>query len=97
LVQGDPAPWHLSVLPERGIPSRMEWPITFAAIALFGGLTVFAGWMSGRPHKDSLKVQWISWPLVTVMAATAAIFAIIHVVGMLGYETGGNALRGYGP
>lgn len=97
MVQVDPAPWHLSVLAERGIPSRMEWPITFAAIALFGGLTVFAGWMSGRPRKDSLKVQWISWPLVTVMAATAAIFAIIHVVGMLGYETGGNALRGYGP
>ena len=53
--------------------------------------------MSGRPRRDSLKVQWISWPLVTVLAATAAIFAIIHVAGMLGYQTGGNTLRGYGP
>lgn len=97
MVQVAPAHWHLSVPPERGNPPRMEWSITFAAIALFGGLTVFAGWMSGRPRKDSLKVQWISWPLVTVMAATAAIFAIIHVVSMLGYETGGNTLRGYAP
>jgi hypothetical protein len=87
----------LSDIPERGIPLRMEWPITIAAVALFGGLTVFAGWMSGQPRKDSLKVQWISWPLVTVLAATAAIFAIIHVAGMLGYQTGGNTLRGYGP
>jgi hypothetical protein len=31
------------------------------------------------------------------LAATAAIFAIIHVAGMLGYQTGGNTLRGYGP
>jgi hypothetical protein len=32
-----------------------------------------------------------------MLAATAAIFAIIHVVGLLGFETGGNTLRGYGP
>jgi fatty acid desaturase len=76
--------------------SRMEWAITIAAIVVFGALTAFAGWKSGRPHKDSLNVQWISWPLVTVLAATAAIFAIIHVVTMLGYQTGGNITRMYG-
>lgn len=75
----------------------MDWAITIAAIVLFGGLTVFAGWKSGRPHKDSLKVQWVSWPLVTMLAATAAILAIIHVAGLLGYQTGGNTLRGYRP
>lgn len=74
----------------------MDWVITIAAIVLFGGLTAFAGWKSGRPRKDSLKVQWVSWPLVTMLAATAAIFAIIHVAGLLGFETGGNTLRGYG-
>lgn len=75
----------------------MDWPITIAAVVLFGALTAFAGWKSGRPRKDSLRVQWISWPLVTVLAGTAAIFAIIHIVGLLGYETGGNTLRGYRP
>ncbi len=75
----------------------MDWAITIVAIVVFGGLTVFAGWKSGRPRKDSLKVQWVSWPLVTMLAATATIFAIIHVVGLLGFETGGNTLRGYGP
>ena len=87
----------MSGIRDRGIPLRMDWAITLAAIVLFGALTVFAGWKSGRPRKDSLKVQWVSWPLVTVLAATAAIFAIIHVAGLLGYQTGGNTLRGYGP
>jgi hypothetical protein len=81
---------------DRGNAIHMEWFVTLVALALFGGLTVFAGLMSGRPRKDSLKVQWISWPLVTVLAATAAIFVIIHVFGLLGFETGARALRGYG-
>lgn len=75
----------------------MDWTLTLAALALFGGLTAYAGWKSGRPRKDSLSVQWISWPLVTVLAATAAIFAIIHVAGLLGFQTGGSTLQGYGP
>jgi len=87
----------LSGLRHHGIAAHMDWAITIVAIVVFGGLTVFAGWKSGRPRKDSLKVQWVSWPLVTMLAATAAIFAIIHVVGLLGFETGGNTLRGYGP
>ena len=87
----------MSDFPDRAIHPGMDWAITIIAIVLFGGLTVFAGWKSGRPRKDSLKVQWISWPLVTMLAATAAIFAIIHVVGLLGFQTGGNTLRGYGP
>jgi len=87
----------LSSVHRHGIAAQMDWAITIAAIVVFGGLTVFAGWKSGRPRKDSLKVQWVSWPLVTMLAATAAIFAIIHVVGLLGFETGGNTLRGYGP
>jgi hypothetical protein len=87
----------LSGVRHHGIAAHMDWAITIVAIVVFGGLTVFAGWKSGRPRKDSLKVQWVSWPLVTMLAATAAIFAIIHVVGLLGFETGGNTLRGYGP
>jgi hypothetical protein len=87
----------LSGVRHHGIAAYMDWAITIAAIVVFGGLTVFAGWKSGRPRKDSLKVQWVSWPLVTMLAATAAIFGIIHVAGLLGFETGANTLRGYGP
>ena len=74
----------------------MDWAVTIVAIVVFGALTVFAGWRSGRPRKDSLNVQWISWPMVTILAGTAAIFAIIHVISLLGYQTGGNITRMYG-
>lgn len=65
--------------------------ITFAALAL----TVFAGWKSGRPRKDTAKTQWISWPLVTVLAGTAVVFALVHVVNLMGFHTGANAAERY--
>lgn len=74
----------------------MDLAITIAAIVVFGGLTGFAGWKSGRPPTFTHKTQWVSWPLVTVLAATAAIFAIIHLISLMGYHTGGNTLAPYG-
>jgi hypothetical protein len=32
----------------------------------------------GRPRKDTHKTQWISWPLMTVLAAAAVVFALVH-------------------
>jgi hypothetical protein len=78
------------------MPADMDWAITIAAIVVFGGLTVFAGWKSGRPRKDSLRTQWISWPVVTIFAATAAIFAIIHMMSLLGIHTGSRTVGPYG-
>jgi amino acid transporter len=74
----------------------MEWIITIAAVAIFGGLAAFSGWKSGRPRKDSLNAQWISWPVVTIFAATAAIFALIHAMSLLGVQTGANVTGAYG-
>ncbi len=73
----------------------LDWILTLVGLAAFVGLAVFAGWKSGRPRKDSLNARWISWPLVTVFAATAAIFILIHVLGLMGVHTGQRALRGY--
>jgi hypothetical protein len=72
----------------------MEWTITLVALAASLALTVFAGWKSGRPRKDSLKTKWISWPLVTVFAAAVVVFALVHVVNMLGFQTGGSGIGG---
>ena len=73
----------------------MDWTLTIAAIAGFGALTSFAGWQSGRPRKDSLKARWISWPVVTIFAATAAIFALVHMLSLLGMETGSRTVGPY--
>ncbi len=73
----------------------MEMAVTIAVALAFLALTVFAGWKSGRPRKDSAKTQWISWPLVTVLAGTAVVFALVHLVNLMGFHTGANAAPRY--
>lgn len=73
----------------------MEMAFTIAVLLVFVAATVFAGWKAGRPRKDSLNAQWISWPLVTVLAGTAAFFALVHVVNLLGFHTGAAAAQKY--
>lgn len=68
----------------------IDWILTGVALIGCLALTVFAGWKSGRPRKDSVNVQWISWPLVTVIAGAALVFAIVHAVNLMGVNTGDN-------
>ena len=70
--------------------------ITCAVIALALGMTVFAGWKSGRPHKDTHKTQWISWPLMTVLSAAVLVFAGIHGMNLMGMHTGQGTLNRLG-
>jgi len=73
----------------------MEMAVTIVVALAFLALTIFAGWKSGRPRKDSAKTQWISWPLVTVLAGTAVVFALVHLVNLMGFHTGANAAPRY--
>ncbi len=68
----------------------IDWTFTSAAIAVCLALTVFAGWKSGRPRKDSLNARWVSWPLVTVLAGAALVFALVHAINLMGVNTGEN-------
>lgn len=74
----------------------MEWSITLAIVALFGGVAAFAGWKSGKPPKDSLTPRWISWTAVTIVAALVTVFAGIHLLNLLGMQTGQRTLSRYG-
>ncbi len=73
----------------------MQLAVTIALFLAFVAATVFAGWKAGRPRKDSLNAQWISWPLVTVLAGTAAFFALIHIINLMGFQTGAQAAQRY--
>lgn len=74
----------------------MDWIVTFVIIACAGGLTVFSAWKTGQPRKDSLKARWVSWQAVMFIAAVITVFAVIHVMSLLGYHTGGRTLAAYG-
>jgi hypothetical protein len=73
----------------------MEMAFTLAVLLVFVAATMFAGWKAGRPRKDSLNAQWISWPLVTVLTGTVAFFALVHVVNLMGFHTGAAAAQKY--
>jgi len=77
---------------------RMDWNwiITLTAIVALLALTVYAGWKSGRPRKDTVKPQWISWPFVTVFAGALLAFAMIHAINLMGFHTGQNTTGRYG-
>lgn len=74
----------------------LDWILTGAIVALSLGMTVFAGWKSGRPHKDTHRTQWISWPLVTVLSAAVLVFAAIHGLNLVGLHTGQGTLNRLG-
>lgn len=74
----------------------MEWSLTLGFVALFGGITAFAGWKSSRPVKDSLKPRFISWPVVAILAAAFLVFAVIHALNLMGMHTGSRTLSRYG-
>lgn len=73
----------------------MELALTIAILLVCLAATVFAGWKSGRPRKDSLNVQWISWPMLTVLAGAALAFALVHLLNLMGFHTGANLAQKY--
>jgi hypothetical protein len=74
----------------------MDLLITCIAIAGLLATTVFAGWKAGRPRRDSLRPQWISWPFVTVLSGALLVFAVIHLMNLFGIHTGQNMTSRYG-
>jgi uncharacterized membrane protein len=80
----------------RAMSLGMDWIITLAVIVILAALTVYAGWKSGRPRKDSVRPQWISWPFVTVLAGALLAFAVVHAMNLMGIHTGQNTTGRYG-
>ncbi len=66
----------------------MEGTVTLAVILAALAATLFSGWKSGRPRKDSLNASWISWPLLTVLAGAVLVMAVVHGINLMGIETG---------
>jgi hypothetical protein len=50
--------------------------------------------MEVRQARGSLKAQWISWPLV-VLAGTAVVFALVHLLNVMGLHTGSATAQKY--
>ena len=61
--------------------------LTIGAILLVLALAVFANWKAGQPWND-LKPRVIPWRLVLIASGFLLMLLIVHLLNVLGLETG---------
>ena len=75
--------------------------LIWTGIGLLAGVAVIflANWQSGRPPRDDLKVRFIPWRIVMIVAAFWCLLMVVHAFNVFGIETGPDKspfMRGLG-
>jgi hypothetical protein len=61
--------------------------LTLVLLAGLGGIFALASWRAARPTEFG-KVRMVPWTAISLIAALGAIMMLVHVVNLLGVETG---------
>jgi hypothetical protein len=69
----------------------MTMPVTLALFALFSSAFALAWWRAGRPTEFG-KVRMIPWTPLIIVFAMAALMMLVHIVNLLGVETGQSGM-----
>jgi hypothetical protein len=72
----------------------MGMNVTLGALAFFVALFAYGSWVANRPA-NPLKPRMIPWRPIIIFAGLGAILMLVHVVNLLGVETGGAAQSGF--
>lgn len=67
--------------------AALDLAITCAVLIALVGLFLHGRAVTARPA-DPLKPRMIPWNLVMIVCAFAILLAIVHLVNVLGYQTG---------
>lgn len=62
--------------------------LTAALLALGAGLFVLAAWQTSRPREPRLEPRMTPWMLILLTAAAFLLVMTVHLVNLLGVETG---------
>ncbi len=65
----------------------MSFTATLTILAISGGLFIFASLHAKRPA-DPLKPRLLPWRPIIIMSGAVVIFMIVHLVNLLGFQTG---------
>lgn len=65
----------------------MDLTTTLVLMALLGGLFAYGSWRSSKPA-DPLKPRMIPWRPIMIASGFATIIMLVHLVNLLGFETG---------
>jgi hypothetical protein len=66
----------------------MDWTLTLINLAAGAGGFALCSWRAQLPTQFG-KVRLIPWTFLSLACAVWAIFMLVHVVNLLGIETGG--------
>ena len=63
-------------------------PVTLLSAAVGIGLTVLFGWLGSRPPDVRRGPRMAPWRFLMLLAAAWVLLMLVHVVNLLGVETG---------
>lgn len=66
----------------------MSLTVTLIAAVCMAALAVFAGWRGARPPDLVRGVRMMPWRPIMVACGMVALMLLVHVVNLLGFNTG---------
>ncbi len=66
----------------------MDLTVTIMLVLAGGAVAVLAGWRGARPPNLAKGPRLIPWRPLMVIAAAFALIMLVHLVNLLGVETG---------
>ena len=66
----------------------MDLPLTLLAIAALAAIAVGAGWRGALPADPRRGVRMAPWRFIMLLAAAGILVMIVHLVNVLGVQTG---------
>ena len=66
----------------------LSLPITAGLLAVALGLTAFCGWRGARPPDLHRGPRLMPWRFLMLLSAAGVLVLLVHVVNLLGVETG---------
>jgi hypothetical protein len=66
----------------------MDLTLTLQLAAACAALAIFAGWRGARPPDPRRGPRLAPWRFLMMLAAAGALILLVHVVNLLGVNTG---------
>lgn len=66
----------------------MTLSATLALVLATAALTAFAAWRGARPPNPMKGVRMAPWRLIMVLGAASTLIFLVHLVNLLGFQTG---------
>lgn len=71
----------------------MNLVTTLVVLAVSAAIFIFGSWRAAKPA-DPLRPRLIPWRPIIVFAGAAGLLMLVHLVNLMGFQTGTNPMGG---